>query len=416
MAISPDGSAVACATALGGEPALAVWDVATRRPRWTRSGGRFSDVAFSPDGKTLATASRALGSPIQLWDVATGRPGRRLDTTGDPVPALAFARDGRLLAATASRVRVWDGRSDQPAADFSAVAHGIDRLAVDRTGRRVVVATPGLYFCPLGAVRTGEPDVPLPKTLTGFALSPDGRLLATADGTPVVRLWEVLSKAEVVTLPFPDRVAGIAFAPNGQCLAAATDSGTVLFDFVARNARLTLPKGPTADTLVAFSADGRRLATAGNRECTATVWDVSDLCRPSATGPHPPDAGAARRCWEALAADDPKTGYEAVWKLAAAPERAVPFLASELLAPLPDPARIAGLIAGLDHPRYAVRERAGKELEDIGVLVVDYLKDARKERCRPSRASGSITSCPRSTARSRPRTSFGRRGPWPCWN
>jgi hypothetical protein len=79
-----------------------------------------------------------------------------------------------------------------------------------------------------------------------------------------------------------------------------------------------------------------------------------------------------------LAATDPTTGYDAVWKLAATPDEAVPFLTRELLVPLPEPARITRLIADLDSPRYAVREKANRELEAIGIMVIDGLREARK--------------------------------------
>ena len=275
---------------------------------------------------------------------------------------------------------MWDGRTGKPVAEPSGVPHGIDRVAVCPDGQRVVVATPGVYVCAVGTSRAGDPDIPMEKSLTGFALSPDGRLLATADGTPGVRLWEVLTGAEAAALPFADPVAGLAFSPDGRTLAVATAGGTVLFDLTTAAARLTLPRGVTADTLVAFSADGRRLATAGNRESTATVWDVADLRAPAATRREPPGPDALRACWEALAVPDPRAGYAAVWKLADAPDKAVPFLARALGTPLPDAARIARLIADLDHPRYAVRERAARALEDIGVQAVGALREARNGR------------------------------------
>jgi hypothetical protein len=282
------------------------------------------------------------------------------------------------VAASGSRIRAWDGRSGELAGDFFAVAHGIDRLAVQPGGRGAIVSTPGIYFSPTGALGAGEPDIPLTTTQTGFALSPDGRLLATASGTLVVYVWEVLSKGAAASLSFADPVAGLAFAPDGRTLAVATRGGTQLFDLITRKTRLTLPKGATADTLVAFSADGRRLATAGNRECTATVWDVADIHQPLTVKWEPLGPTALRVCWDGLAATDPTTGYDAAWKLAAAPDEAVPYLARELLVPLPEPARITRLIADLDSPRYAVREKAGRELEAIGVMVIDGLRDARK--------------------------------------
>ena len=375
VAISPDGTSVACATDLGGDPPLIVWDATTGRARWAEVRGRFADVSFSPDGSVIAAGGRGLGNSIQLWDARSGRSTTRLDPGGDPVRSLVFARDGRLVAGTASRCRAWDWKTGRQREDQSVVPHGIDRVVVEPDGRRAIVTTPDIFFCPFGSIHKGAPDISVSKTLTGFALSPDGRLLATADGTTAVRLWEVLTGAEAVALTFEHPVAGLAFAPGGRTLALATGGGTLLYDLTTGAIRRTLPRGATADTLVAFSGDGRRLVTAGNRECTATVWNVAAVREPAAGEPLRPDELAA--CWIALADADPKVGYAAVLKLASAPVSAIPFLAHELGRPLPDGPRIARLIADLDHPRYAAREQATRALVDVGEQAVDALRTAR---------------------------------------
>lgn len=377
LAVSPDGATVACATDLGGDPALAVWDVDTGRSRWAQSHPRLSDVRFSPDGTVLAGAARGVGYPVRLWDARTGRLTGKLDADGDAVRSLVFCRDGRLVAATYGRCRAWDWRTGRAFPDQTAVPRHIDRLVVEPIGRRVIVTTPDVFVVPFGANRTGDPDIRMGKTLTGFALSPDGRLLATADGGMVVRLWEVLSVAEAAVVTFPDPVGGVTFSPDGRTLAVATSGGTILFDLPTGSTRFTLPRGPTADTLVAFSGDGRRLVTAGNRECTATVWDVADIRRPPTGGKSRLGSDELAAAWEALADTDPKAGYKAVWKLATVPDAAVPFLARQLGKPLPDAGRINRLIADLDHPRFNVREQASRALLDIGEQVVDVLREVR---------------------------------------
>ena len=156
VAFSPDGRLLA--TAPGREWAVWLWDPATGEHLRTLDSPRSSfysvysvyAVAFSPDGRLLAAADHS--GAVWLWDPATGEHLRTLDSFGFGTGAVAFSPDGRLLA-TASYDReawLWD-----PA-----------------TGEHL-------------------------RTLTGHtgavyrvAFSPDGRLLATAGDDGAVWLWD----------------------------------------------------------------------------------------------------------------------------------------------------------------------------------------------------------------------------------
>ena len=229
----------------------------------TGHSNRVYSVAFSPDGKTLASASLRLPfcafssvqppqGDVKLWDTQTGVLQRTLTGfKGNGVSSVAFSPDGKVVAGGSDdqTIRLWD-------------------------------------------VQTGA----LRRTLTGHsrgvvcvAFSPGGKTLASGGWDNTVRLWNVQTGSFTRTLTWHknNRVTSVAFSPDGKTLAIGWEewtenvfgvlhltSGKVeLWDTQTGILKRTLTGHSDSVLSVAFSPDGRTLAS-GSADRTAKLWNV----------------------------------------------------------------------------------------------------------------------------------------------
>jgi WD40 repeat protein len=175
-----------------------VWDAQTGRELLSPKGHcrLVNSLAFSPDGKRLATLSR--DNTVKVWDVQTGQALLTLEARSRTVGSVAFSPDGKRLASSNSspngsdtrspgEVKVWDAQTSQE----------------------------------LHTLKGHTADV------TSVVFSPDGKRLASAARGDTVKVWDVQTGQEL--LSFLGR--GVVFSPDGHRLATnGSDDAVKIYD------------------------------------------------------------------------------------------------------------------------------------------------------------------------------------------
>jgi WD40 repeat protein len=276
VAFSPDGRRLATGCA---DRAARLWDVAPAAPLAPplRHEGPVAAVAFSPDGKSVATASH--DGTVRRWDAVTGTPLGEPIAHDVPVRAVSFSPDGSMIA-TASRTGVpclWRVATGDPITGSAGPDARVLALAFPRDGALLATACDDgrvwFWETASGTLR-GEP-LRHEAAVPALAFSPDGRSLLSGclDGT--ARLWDLSGGAPVMEFAQRAAVGSVAFSPGGELIATAGPEGTARLWDAASGTPIGEPLAHRAGVdCLAFSPDGAIVAT-GSGDATARLWDAA---------------------------------------------------------------------------------------------------------------------------------------------
>lgn len=253
LAFSPDGKTLASGSA---DNSIKLWDVATGKNISTLEEAAeywVDSLAFSPNGKTLASGCG--GNIIKLWNVATGKSTNLLDKVSEYAsPEVVFSPDGKTLASGGkciSEMKLWDVATGKCAATLEGYDdYGVRAMSFSPDGKTLVSLGRQNDKLKVWDVATGKNTANLknPDDVFSAAFSPDAKILATASWGDVdtegerivikelayIKLWEVATGKELATLKGQARVWTMVFSPNGKTLASWSRDG-----FVEENGKVT---------------------------------------------------------------------------------------------------------------------------------------------------------------------------------
>lgn len=283
VAFSPDGTELA----VSGYHEVTMWKVAdgmlTRR-----LGGlseRVYDIAYSPNGKWLATASGDPGQfgSAKLWIAEPnggGKPVRDLVESNDAIYAVAFSPDSQLVAtAGADRtIHIFKVETGEPVSTIEDHADWIFDLAFSPDGTRLASASRDKTAKVFDVVKK-ESLVTFPghaDTVYSVAFAPDGKSVWTGGGDNQVRVWNPDDDAKQVRNigGFGGPVFKLQYAPDGKDLISCSSDKNVRV-LADNKVKSTLNGHKDWVYSVAVSPDGKTIAS-GSWDGEVRLWNLSD--------------------------------------------------------------------------------------------------------------------------------------------
>jgi WD40 repeat protein len=342
MTVSPDGRRLACESS---DRSVYIWATAGDKPPVRiRFDSHPQRVAFTPDGRWLTTGDT--DGNVKLFDPGTGKVHRTLIKLPKEPTVLAYAPDGKTLA--------WGGYENDI------------RLIDTQAGRERKKLTGHTFW------------------LRALSFSGEGRWLASGSDDGTARLWDLHTGSSHLLYEDPEphqlhSVGAICFSPDGALVVTGhRDGGVRLWEAHSREKVADLPGHRGEVNALAFAPTGGHFVSASD-DTTSLIWNLSAILSDSARL-----AQDWQTLWSDLAGRDARRGQRAVLGLRAKGNAAVKFVDDRLtemfaLEKAKGMARVPRLLEDLNSSAFTKREKAVRELKELGLPLLPQLRKYLKK-------------------------------------
>ena len=233
-------------------------------------------AAWSADGRHVATGGD--GGAIKIWEAATGKLRRELDTYDNPVLSLDFDPAGRLLASGTDHrmTRVWEVASGEHRSTLVGHRRNVTSVNFSPDGAMLLTSSLDQLAVLWDVTQTHSllPVLPHDDRVRFFAISPNGKRIATACDDGVVRLWNRRTGELTQTLTgHRGYVSDVRFRSNEEVLTAGQDADVRVWNLKTgkRTGRMRHSARPDS---IELSSDGKWVLTRTSEDAPAELWDI----------------------------------------------------------------------------------------------------------------------------------------------